>query len=134
MKREKGYIEFNNGIIISYWQTITEIFHYKDFNWNTWQFLNVEFENDILMGGYEFIFVFLCCGLRIRIPHKTEKSIEEYKKLNNITKGLKNSCYAWTTEEEYNNFKSKKKTGLLLWNKRKYVPKDRSKYKKLFIQ
>ena len=74
MKIGKGFIEFNNGLMITYWQTITEIFKWRNYNWNTWQFLNIEFENDIMCGAYEFTFVFLCCAIRIRIPHQTEKS------------------------------------------------------------
>lgn len=94
MKIERKFIdsidfEFNNGIIIALWQCLTEIILWKRYNWNTWQFINIEFENDIMMGAYEFTFVFLCCGFRIRIPHSTEKSIENWKKINESLNNIK---------------------------------------------
>lgn len=87
MKIERRFIdsidiEFNNGLIISFWQCLTEILLWKRYNWNTWQFINIEFENDIMCGGYEFSFILFCCGLRIRIPHETEKSKVIWKKWN----------------------------------------------------
>jgi hypothetical protein len=87
MKIERRFIdsvdfEFNNGLIISFWQCLTEILFWRRFNWNTWQFINIEFENDIIMGGYEFTFVLFCCGLRIRIPHETKKSKKNWEEIN----------------------------------------------------
>ena len=74
-------IEFKNGVIISLWECISEIFKWRKYNWNTWQFINVEFENDTWTGGYEFTFVFLFCGIRFRISHETEKSKKFWKKV-----------------------------------------------------
>lgn len=134
MKIEKGLIEFDNGFIISYWQTITEIFTWRKYNWNVWQFINIEFENDTWTGSYEFTFVFLLCGICIRIPHRTKKSDEFKKRTSNSMKRIENSCYGWTTEKAYNDYKSKKENVLIIWNKRKDIPEDESKFKKLFIQ
>ena len=77
-----GIIDFElkNGGIISLYQCLTEILTWKEFNWNTWQFINIEFENDIMCGAYEFTFVLMCCGIRIRIPHETEKSKTNWEK------------------------------------------------------
>jgi hypothetical protein len=74
--------EFNNGLMISFWQCLTEILLWKTYNWNTWQFINIEFENDIMCGAYEFTFVLLCCGFRISIPHQTELSKKNWEKWN----------------------------------------------------
>jgi hypothetical protein len=74
--------EFKNKVTVDLWECITEIFHQKDFNWNTYQFINIEFENDTWTGAYEFTFVLLCCGLRVRIPHETEKSKKFWEKLD----------------------------------------------------
>lgn len=95
MKIEHRFIdsidfEFNNGLVISLWQCLTEILLWKKYNWNTWQFINVEFENDIMCGGYEFTFVFMCCGIKIGIPHETKKSKENLEKWNKEIKNFKN--------------------------------------------
>lgn len=129
MKIQKGLIEFNNGIVISYWQTITEIFNWKNYNWNTWQFFNVEFENDIMLGAYEFTFVFLCCGIRIRIPHKTEKSKKEWKKLNQAMKKIEQSCDGWVNKEMYEKFRKKEGNYIQVDN-----VKSKRRTKKVFIQ
>jgi hypothetical protein len=104
MKIERRFIdsidfEFNNGLMISFWQCLTEILLCNRYNWNTWQFINIEFENDIMCGAYEFTFVFLCCGLRIRIPHETEKSIFNWKKWNKEIENIKS--YPLFTEEDF---------------------------------
>ena len=84
MKIEKSFehiiIEFNKGFMIELWQCLSEILLWKRYNWNTWQFINIEFENDIMCGAYEFTFVLFCCGVRIRIPHETPKSKKFWKK------------------------------------------------------
>jgi hypothetical protein len=80
--------EFDNNAIISLWQCLTEVIKWKDYNWNTWQFINIEFENDIMCGAYEFTFVLLCCGIRIRIPHETDKSKKTWKEINQSMKEI----------------------------------------------
>jgi hypothetical protein len=82
--------EFNNGLFIAFWQCLTEILFQKRYNWNTWQFINIEFENDIMCGAYEFTLVLFCCGLRIRIPHETKKSKKNWKQWNKEIKEIKN--------------------------------------------
>ena len=104
MKIERRFIdcinfEFNNGLMISFWQCLTEIFLWKTYNWNTWQFINIEFENDIMCGAYEFTFVLMRCGFRIRIPHETEKSKENWKKWEKEIDEIKS--YPTFTERDF---------------------------------
>jgi hypothetical protein len=121
--------EFKNGLIIELWQALTEIFQSKRFNWNVWQFIMIEFENDMMLGGYEFTFVFLGCGMRIRVPHETKISKAQWKKINSQTKILDDSCYGWTSESWYQDFKNKKITNLMI-----YRTRQNEFRKKIFIQ
>jgi len=140
MKIERRFIdsidfEFNNGLIISLWQCLTEILLWKKYNWNTWQFINIEFENDTYTGAYEFMIILFCCGIRIRIPHETAKSKEFWQKTKHSLNIIKKSFEGWTTEQDVKDYKENKKSAILVWKKRKYVPKVKgSKFKKLFIQ
>lgn len=129
MKREKGLIEFNNGIIISYWQGLSEIIKWRKFNWNTFQFINIEFENDSWIGAYEFTLVLFLCGIRIRLPHQTKKSKKFWKKTSKIMEKLDNSCYGWVNNKIYVKFKNKKQEFMR-------VERIRTKHsrKKIFIQ
>ncbi len=137
MKIEKSrssiLFEWKNGFMIDLWENLSEIIFWKRFNWNTWQFINIEFENDIIMGGYEFRFVFLCCGIRIRIPHETKKSKKQWDKINRSMKRIHQSCYGWVNSKAYNNFRKNKRTDeieiLEVANKKAYQYK-----KKIFIQ
>jgi len=125
-------IEFNNGIIISFWQTLIEIFKHRQFNWNIFQFFLIEFENDTMCGAYEFTFVFFCCGIKIRIPHKTEKSKKFWKEIDNSKNDIfHKSCYGWCNKDQYKLFKEKTVSSLIIQTKR-----GKGKYftKKLFIQ
>lgn len=83
------FIEFNNGLIIDIWECLSEIIFFNQYNWNTWQFINIEFENDRMLGAYEFTFVFLCCGIRIRIPNETSKSKKEWQLIKSRIKEIK---------------------------------------------
>jgi len=136
MKIERRFIdsidfEFANGIMIGIWQCLSEILLYKRYNWNTWQFINIEFENDIVLGAYEFTFVLLCCGIRIRIPHQTKKSKKEWKKLNKSMKDIDKSCYGWVGKDWYNCFKNAKKDCVVMEVRNK---KNKTHNKKIFIQ
>jgi len=86
-------IEFKSGIIISIWECLSEIFKFRKFNWNTWTLIQIEFENDMWTGGYEFKFVLMCCGIRVRLPHETDKSKkfweETEKQINKMDKQTK---------------------------------------------
>jgi len=81
--------EFNNGIIIEIWECLREIIFWRRYNWNTWQFINIEFENDIQCGHYEFTFVLMCCGIRILIPNETKKSKKFLEELNQQVEDIK---------------------------------------------
>lgn len=131
IENSKGNIllEFKNGIVIDLWQCITEIFIWKKYNWNVWQFINVEFEKDTYLGSYDFTFVLLCCGIRISIPVPNKKSEEEWKKLGSIRTAIKNSCNGWVNEKSYENFRKKKIENLKVTRKR-----TKKNYKKIFIQ
>jgi hypothetical protein len=133
MKIEKGLIEFKNGLIISYWQQWYELFHWKKFNWNNFDILHIQFENDTWTGAYEFTLVLFLLGLTIRIPHETEKSKKLWKKISNATKKLNESCCGWVNAEEYRIFRKNKKSDeieiLEISNKKAYQFK-----KKIFIQ
>ena len=122
-------IEGKNGFIIGWWQTITEIFTWKKFNWNIYQFILIEFENDIMTGAYEFTFVLLCCGIRIRIPHRTKKGDKFWKTTDSMMKKLNDSCYGWVNKKEYNDFKDKKRDWIRVTRIR-----ELDKRKKIFIQ
>jgi len=133
MKIEKSksqiLFEFKNGIMINIWQNITEIFTWKNYNWNTYQFINIEFEKDTYLGAYEFIFVFMCCGIRIRIPVPNEKSKKEWKKMGSMLAKIKKSCYGWVNGNDYRKFRTKKQSYLYIYDK-----KLKSAGKKIFLQ
>jgi len=131
IEKSKGNIlfEFKNGVMINLWQTITEIFTWKKYNWNIWQFINIEFEKDTMLGAYEFTFVFMLCGIRIRIQVPNEKSKKEWSKLNNAMKKIHESCYGWINENSYEKFRKKEIENLKVTRKR--TKKNR---KKIFIQ
>jgi hypothetical protein len=90
--------EFNNGCVISFWQCLTEIFIWRRYNWNTWQFINIEFENDMCTGTYELTFVVMCCGVRIRIPNETEKSESTWSNINEEIKDISKETF---TEDDF---------------------------------
>jgi len=133
MKIEKSknqiIIEFKNGLMIDLWQCITEIFTWRKYNWNTWQLINIEIENDTWLGGLEFTFVLLCCGIRIRIPIENPKSKKNWNEINKSMKKINESCYGWIGNKEYKEFKTKKANYLLVKSKR-----EKGKRKKIFIQ
>lgn len=129
INRKDCTIEFKNGIFISYWQCLTEIFKMRKFNWSTFQFLNVEFENDRACQHYSLSLVILCCGIRINIPFTPEEEHEVHKEINDVLSGLKNSCYGWTDNESYEAFRKKKEVHLTLWAKKSLGGK-----RKVFLQ
>jgi len=138
MKIEKTknsiFFEWKNGFIIDIWENLSEIIFWKRFNWNTWQFINIEFENDIRMGGYEFTFVFLCCGIRIRIPHETKKSKKQWNRINKSMKKIYQSCYGYVSKDNYKEYRKKegKVSQLIVYKENTgFLPK---KSKKIFIQ
>ncbi len=92
--RSSLHIEFNNGIIIGMWECLSEIFFGKQFNWNIFQLINIEVENDRGMHANEFTFVLLCCGIRIRIPTHPKEEHEMYKSVRTSLDSIMNkSCY-----------------------------------------
>ncbi len=38
-------------------------------NWYDYRFVHIEFENDVILGAYEFMFALLGLGLRVRWQH-----------------------------------------------------------------
>jgi len=129
MKIEKGLIEFNNGFIISYWQQWYELFRWKKYNWNDFDLLHVQFENDIMTGAYEFTLVLFLLGITIRVPHETEKGKKFWKRTSASLKRLKESCYGWVNPKIYKSFRNKQIKLMLISN-----IKDKNVTKKIFIQ
>ena len=129
MKLQKGLVEFNNGIIISYWQQISQLFNPKRYNWITLQLFNLEFENDRAMQGIEFVIVLFCCGLSIRIPTHPKEEHKIHKEVRNSLKRLEQSCYGWVNKEDYERYRTKKADQI-------YVVEKKRRYytKKIFIQ
>jgi hypothetical protein len=52
-------------------------------NWYTFTLINIEFENDVMTHGYEFYFVILGLGIRIRY---NKASYQEWA--NELTKDI----------------------------------------------
>ena len=62
---------------------------WNEYNWYTFHFIHIYFENDIMTGGLDFEFVVLGLGIRLRYNYdfegsETGKRFEEYKKSKNI--------------------------------------------------
>ncbi len=60
-----------------------------EFNWYTFTFLELQFENEKMTGGAEFVFIVLGLGFRVRWNYKPEileqmmdEAKEEIKKLH----------------------------------------------------
>jgi len=130
INKSSNSLEFEfNKIYITLWQGITEIFTWKNVNWNTYQFINIEFENDIYAGVYVFTFVLLCCGIRVRVPHENKKSKEFWKTIDTRISAIK----TWKTIyiNEYNFIRIKEKMNCQIETKR---PKQFKGYKKCYLQ
>jgi len=50
------------------------------FNWYTMTFIQIEFEKELMAYGYEFIFIILGLGFRVR--YNTDKSLEQFEEWN----------------------------------------------------
>lgn len=115
MKIEKSensiWIEFSNGFCFEVWECLREIIFFRRYNWNTWQFIKIEFENDRQCGHYEFNFVFMCCGIRIMIPNPTPKSKEFLNILNKQVEDIKSGKAKLYTSEEVWGKEEEKKNG-----------------------
>jgi hypothetical protein len=48
---------------------------FDTFNWYTFTFINIEFENEVMTGGYEFLVIILGLGFRIRYNRKCSDEI-----------------------------------------------------------
>jgi hypothetical protein len=129
MKFKDGTFEFKNGIFISVWQCLTEIFKMKKFNWSTFQFLLVEFENDRAMHNLSLTLGLLCCGIRIVFPTHPKEEHHIHKEVYDTMTKLKESCYGWVSEKDYESFRKKKVSNLSVWTTKKLGGK-----KKVFIQ
>jgi hypothetical protein len=128
--RSRILFEFKNGIIIDIWENLSEIIFNRRFNLNSWQFINIEFENDRAMQGLEFIFVLLCCGIRVRIPTHPKEEHQIHKTCRNALDDLRdNSCHGWVDNKGYKAFREKK-TQMIT------IERIRTKYnrKRIFIQ
>ena len=50
------------------------------FNWYTMTFIQIEFEKELMAYGYEFIFIIIGLGFRVR--YNTDKSLEQFEEWN----------------------------------------------------
>lgn len=66
MKNEHWLIEG-----INQWEQL-----FGGFNWYTFTAIQLEFENDAMTHGYEFIFIVLGLGFRIR--YNTDEALEQF--------------------------------------------------------
>lgn len=127
-----GTFEFRCGILISFWQTITEIFRMDKFNWSTFQFILVEFENERAMHNMSLTLVFLCCGIRIMLPTKPKEEHKVHKEVHkSMDTLLRDSAHGYTSIKGWNAFKKESGQILLI---RKIKPKDHGPQRKMFIQ
>lgn len=131
MKYEPGCIEFNNGVILSYWQALSEIWKTHKFNWSTFQLINIEIENDRAMQGIEFSMSLLCCGFRIRVPLHPKVEHKIHKKTFKALRRIEQSCYGYTVERSYTAFR-KAETNLLIISRE--PRKGMGRMKKLYLQ
>jgi hypothetical protein len=87
--------EFKNGIMLDFWQEWYQFFDVKSFNWCDITFIKAQFETDRQCGDYEFTFVCLGLGVRLRIPHETEKSKAFYKEMSRSINTIKSWKSIW---------------------------------------
>lgn len=80
------YLKLTKNSFVTFYNDWVQIF--GKCNWYTFTGINIEFENDIAMGGYEFTFVILGLGFRYRWNY-TE--IEMTKSCNDAIKDIENA-------------------------------------------
>lgn len=131
MKIDKGFIEFNNGILINWWQEYVQFFNIKTFNWSEFHLIDVSFEYDRMCGGLEFMFVILGLALRLRIPIKTDKSEKTWKNIKESTDKLRLSFSGYAKQLDIDKFKKRQVDSIRLYRKKEDCPKTITK---LFIQ
>jgi hypothetical protein len=105
---KEHWIEFNNGIIISWWENLSDLWMHKKYNWNTFTLLHLEIENDFAMHEQEITIGFLCMGVRIRWQIISKEEYKIHKQVCDSIKKLNQSCYGWVNKEWYENFRTKK--------------------------
>lgn len=52
---------------------------FSECNWYTYRFINVEFENEAMLGGYELSIALLGFGLRVRWNHTETDTMREIR-------------------------------------------------------
>lgn len=50
------------------------------YNWITFTLINIEFENDIHLGGFEIMVIIFGLGFRVRINYKETEMLKELNK------------------------------------------------------
>ena len=66
---------------INQWSQLIE-----KYNWYTWTFFQLEVEKENMAWGYEFIFILMGLGFRIR--YNTDKSNEQFEKWDKEVKEI----------------------------------------------
>ncbi len=92
---KEQYMAFKTGIMFSWWENISQFWGKKEYNWYTWNLINIEIENDVQCGHYEIQLVLLGLGLRILIPNETKKSTEFLGTVDNALKDIKSWKTLW---------------------------------------
>lgn len=87
MRYKDGYFDFNvfgKECLLSFKNDWAQIFGH--WNWYNFTLIDIEAENDKMLGGYEFDFVVLGLGIHFRINWK---ETEEMKKLIELADKIK---------------------------------------------
>lgn len=77
--------------IVSGINELDQLVNFFKYNWTTWNWclVKLEYENDIILGGYEFTVILLGLGFRVRYnkPIKTQEMIHIEKQMEEIEAG-----------------------------------------------
>lgn len=72
------YLELSKNAFVSFVNEWSQLF--GKFNWINWTFINIAFEDDVMLGGFEFDFVILGLGFHFRWNHTETETMKEMKK------------------------------------------------------
>ena len=74
-----------------------QLFKRGEYNWRTFTFINLSFEDDIMLGGFEVEAALLGFGIRIRLGLKQTEQMEELQRrvaeINQLAPGVECTCY-----------------------------------------
>ena len=74
-----------------------QLFKRGEYNWRTFTFINLSFEDDIMLGGFEVEAALLGFGIRIRLGLKQTEQMEELQRrvaeIKQLAPGVECTCY-----------------------------------------